>query len=403
MKKQFSIWAVATALLVGVSACSKNNGDEIPSGETGSLKLSVGFTAPTSTRAGTSTAKPTTDWGSNIKSLQLLLVNGSNVVAYAHNVNLTSMTPLTGLQKTYTILNTVPAGTFTMYLIANNMETSTVSALYPGAYAGTASPINVGTNISTALINLNATGPAPTSGVTEAIGSKNTFQPNEIFWAKSAGTITIAPDAMNTPAQLDLTRAVGMLRVRINKFHKAVEDVDFAHASAGFRVRNIGWGINASTNVGDAISTSNTIVALGGFKTAGDFTTLLPTNYVAGGTMGVVADPAANDYTYWSDYLCFPGGASTGANRFNIVIAGFAPEGYTTADGSKIAAGGGVVYWTGPVNAALAGNAILEMNVDITTPGIGGPTVPPVGTFGDLTIDAKLIEWGNISSVSVPM
>lgn len=390
--------AIAMALLMGVTSCK--NSIEQESTETGELHLTMGFTVPT-TKAGASTTKPVTSWDKSIKSLQLLLVDpATDVVRYAHTVNLASLTG-SGLTRTTASIPSVPVGTWDLYLVANN-NTATVTAMYANLMAGTDAPITAGTNITTALFKLKAG-----SDANAATGAVSYVQPTEIFVAKRAAVQIIADQVNTVTSGVDLTRITGLLRVRINKSHVDVRTVDFGHASASFRVRNVATGYNMKSAALSGVAANNTIFAVGAFRTLGNYTTLSTggsPEYADSGAngMGVVADQSnVDDFTYWRDYLSFPGGSASGAGRFNIVVSGYAPAGYRTADGTLVAAGGGLVYWTGPVDAVLTANNILEMNVTLTTPGIGGPTVPPVGTFGNLTVTTNLIEWGPITSVNV--
>lgn len=388
MKKKFPILAVAMALLMGVTSCNKDtNGGEAT--DAGSIKISYGFEQSPQSRATTvSSAKPTTTWDGNIKKLQLLLVQG-NIVKYVQPLTIPANGTANTAKQTFT---GVPAGTFDVYLIANNMQTAT--PLEATAYAGTAAAINVGTNINTALVQLATTTALP--GMAEPSGYKLYKEPSEIFVAKKTGVVITAntdTDISSTP--LALTRVVGLVRVLIDNSDLAASAVDFTHANASLRIRRHAnaWNIASATSVFEMTKSEGSLIS----STTKKFATSEPATGYAGGTV------LGGTFTKWMDMICLPGGSLTdGADKFNIIITGHASAGYMTAEGSALAMAG-PVYWQGAVNSNVEANGILEIQVKITTPGSGGPGVPPVTEYGTLSIVTQLVPWGNISAVEMPL
>lgn len=379
---------MALTLVLFASSCNKEK-DSLPT-DSGTLTASFDFdrSSPGSVKAVTvvSSAKPVTSWA-NVESIQLLMVQG-NIVKYAQSIT----PPVTGDATTakQTFIG-IPTGVYDVYLIANNGKSG--SPLESDSYAGTDVPINVGTNISTALVKLQS---APAiSGMNEPANSKLYKEPSEIFVAKHSAPVTITADTetdiSSTP--LELTRIVGLVRVLINNNHTASSSVDFTHANASFRMRRHAnaWNIVAQAPVFETVKTEGTLLSDKSFNASE------PTSgYSAGNILG-------GGFSKWQDFICLPGGSTTvGADKFDIVLSGQAPAGYTTIDGT-ILAGDGPVFWTGAVDGVVVANGILELQVTITTPGSGGPTVPPVTNYGNLSIAVSVLPWGNIVPIEVPL
>ena len=117
-KKSMFLWSLLAAMTM--SACSEHN--ELPSGEVPGGNSKANFIVKLNfegtsmeqggkTRAAQSTAVPETSW-SNIRQVQILLYDASNIVRFSDVV-----TPTTG-NTTFTYTD-VPVGTYTMVAIAN--------------------------------------------------------------------------------------------------------------------------------------------------------------------------------------------------------------------------------------------------------------------------------------------
>lgn len=117
-KKSMFLWSLLAAMTM--SACSEHN--ELPSGEVPGGNSKANFIVKLNfegtsmeqggkTRAAQSTAVPETSW-SNIRQVQILLYDASNIVRFSDVV-----TPTAG-NTTFTYTD-VPAGTYTMVAIAN--------------------------------------------------------------------------------------------------------------------------------------------------------------------------------------------------------------------------------------------------------------------------------------------
>ena len=117
-KKTMFLWSLLAAMTM--SACSEHN--ELPSGEVPGGNSKANFIVKLNfegtsmeqggkTRAAQSTAVPETSW-SNIRQVQILLYDASNIVRFSDVV-----TPTAG-NTTFTYTD-VPAGTYTMVAIAN--------------------------------------------------------------------------------------------------------------------------------------------------------------------------------------------------------------------------------------------------------------------------------------------
>jgi hypothetical protein len=239
----------------------------------------------------------------------------------------------------------------------------------------------------------------------------------ELFLARVTGINVTAnaedPDEVATPFML--RRAVSMIRGRINKnftntVGEAVVDnntVDFANAASEFRVRKAGNALNyaVANNGTKAVSgmVASTVIYA---KRA--WLTDAPAGYVKqtspevdSSTPAVKLDLIDDDQQAFQDMLIFPGGAEDGTGRFDVVVSGWAPAGYSAQGGSVIGTGGALVHWSATINGFVLENNILELNFELRTQ--GKPDVPAVIETGNLEIDADLVPWGALSQITVPM
>lgn len=389
MKKQFSILTVAMALLMGVTSCSKDN-ESAPTGE-GTLKVNFNFKTVTPTRAATSAAKPDTKWA-NVKNLQLVLVDGGGIAKVVRDVTIPASGAAVTPEQTF---DRIPIGSYKIYLIANN---NYVGNPFGGATAkiGTASPIVVGTNFNSALMNLITALPSSFLGTAPAGGAYD--EASELFIGYGE-TGTIEADKVNpTPVNVELARAVSLLRIRIDQTDvvSKANTVDFTSAAnTSIRLRRHA----------KALKILNAPVSQFGTPKEGHaFTSTKPFKNAAPGS-GYTGDMGLGaDFTLWNDYVILPGGhGSAGADKFNLLISGHAPEGYINSEGGIVAAGGARVWWQGDVDGLIASNGILVLNVKVATPGFEGENPPPFETYGKLSITASLIDWAPATNVNVPL
>lgn len=411
MKKTITCLAAAFTLLIGAVSCTNDIDDGTSKGY-GKLDIILGF--PATEAAQSDKVVPITTWNNNIKDVMLLLVSG-NTISKAYP--LTDMTG-TGNAAILKTINDIPAGTYTAYILANYNNTTTTmygaGRITPSFTMNAASL--VGQNINGLLFKLATT--TVTDGGTDVTGSMIYGEPSEIFLAKN--TVQVVADQTNpTPYAFALTRAICVVRARLNLNANPADgtvdnsQVDFRTANkTSFRIRNHGtsmtvadaagatakpWGITPTTP-----ATTNVLFSGKTFKNASEF---IAANYGDNADMGL-----GTDFSLWNEYLAFPGGGiatDAGTQKFDVVVAGEAPVGYKAkkADGTIVSLDAKtVVYWTAQVkDGAVGANGILELNLRLTGNGIVGPVVPPVGTYGNLSISVDLQPWGTTTYTEIPM
>lgn len=394
MRRQFSIVAVAAALLMGVTSCNKDNGGAESAGE-GTLKISFGFATVDPTRAANSAAVPTTAW-SNIGAgnLQLVLVQSEKAVV-VRSVTV----PAAGSATTPAeIFDRIPAGSYDIYLIANNNRVGNPFGS-ASAKIGTTTTIQAGTNFSTALFEMitsaNVLGTPPVSGAYD--------EASELFIGYATGTITA--DATTTTT-VQLKRAVSLLRVRIDQTDVTSEANTILFTGAGAANTSVRLRRHASslrlTNT-DPYATAN----FGANKIDYAFVSTKAFNDAEpgsgySGTMGI----QSSDFTLWNDYVILPGGhATTGADKFNLLLSGHAPINYVGVNGvtSTGSGAGARVWWQAEIDDLIAANGILSLNVKVATKGYVDPNPPTDATYGKLEITASLVDWSPVKNVVVPM
>ncbi len=367
--KKISVILSAAVVLLGAVSCNKEKPYDGEPG-TGKLTISYGFNDDAKSRASAydpSTIKPTTSWQQNIKTLTLFLVE-SGTIKVALPIAFNKVTGIAAQNFTF---SNVPAGNYTGHLIAN-YDQGDIEANFTSATTGSA------------LTGLTMDMPK------NLLSSTATAEAAEIFVAQLAGVNVVAnqsEDYSNTPFQL--TRAVSMMRVRVNKnftgntpggaFNN--NDIDLGDDAAALHIRKAGTGLRYSGTAWTtfpAAPANADVVYVAGWNTNGT----IPAGY--GPSDGKILEATQQA---WKDVRIFPGGSSsstgtTAAQRFNIMIAGMAPTGYVPLGATTGLTAEALVYWQGTVTGAITANNILEVNVELKTQ---GSTTPPVVTeTGDL-------------------
>lgn len=406
--------AAALAMLVGGISCSKDNSGQKESNGQGNLVINFGFEeatkAPTSDKV-----VPITTWTNNIKEMSLLLVNGG-IIKDVRNITIENANNHNEITRMF---EGIEAGTYEAYIIANYNQTTTPFGAGKVNPSSTIGSTLKGSNINSLLFNL-ATVASPIGN--DPAGSTVMGEPAEIFLAKQTGITITADNTYTHPTAFKLTRAVSLLRVRINQAYNptlypgSVDNtgVDFkTQGKTNLRLRLHGTGINVGTAAnattapygieGITALTANSSYVLYSdkkFKTATDF---VASQYGNGADMGLNND----DFTLWNEYMMLPGGSkTTGALKFNVALGGWAPQGYLANSSTgtvPVPQGGAMVYWAGQVTGDIAPNGIIELNLRLETAGTIGPDVPPVADFGNLVIDVDLTEWGATTYVNIPL
>ena len=391
------------ALSLGAFSCNTENpadkGVSPGDGQTGEVTINLGFGKTPQTQAyPQSTRKPSTSWNQNIHDLQILFVDrGSQMIKAVRELPLPTAGDIAA--KPF-VLQNIPASAspYDVYVIANS---GTGNIVRPWEPAG-----SVGFTIQSRILQLKekALGekPAPPAEDPEK-DSKGYEEPSEIF-VGVLPNVTVGADQTNdfTGSPIELTRIVSLLRVRINQSMTASasnQTVDFKTADASFRIRRVGTSIDPQGLVTFAAPKRETAV----LYVKGAFNDAEPQS---GYGPGSILDPGTG-LTLWKDILLFPGGsATTGNEKFDIVLIGHAPATYvplgkTTAIGGN----GGLVAWTGAVQKPVAANGILEVNLTLNSsgkwiddPNDPEPGIPTPGAFGNVEINVELVEWGNIES-----
>lgn len=411
MKKNFLLIFAAAAMLAGGVACSKE-GDvsSEATGETGALKVSITWVQQASeTKAATSTSViPVTTWANNIDDMWLVL-SGSGVIK-----DVRSITPETsnGNSSITRLFNDIEVGTYDVYVVANVGKITTpfgTGAVNPSTAMGNSLK---GTSMSAFLLNLQTITAASTVG-NDTASTTAYNEPSEIFIAKTTG-VTINQDATTTVSSpLALTRAVSLLRVRINQVYDSSiagsidnSDVDFrTSGSVATRLRYHGTGIGVADAANSTVtpygiqgitttaaSLNNALYSGKTYKNASEF---VAANYGSGADMGL----SNSDFTLWNEYLMLPGGSDTDGNlKFNVALTGLAPVGYVAIDATTGAQTAPlttptIVTWVGQVSGAVKPNQIIELNLRLLSAGFIGPDIPTPTQYGNLEISLNLLDW----------
>jgi hypothetical protein len=405
----------AIALTLGVVSCQKDNAVKgITDTDTGSVKIHLGFAANNggNVRADytTSTAVPATDWNNNVKSMLFILTSSDGTIKVARNLSLINEA---GHAQKEIVLNDVPAALGYIGYIIANYETATT----PGITPNFSTTSVLGQNITALMLSL-VQNTGYTLSTDEAAATKAYNTAGEVFIARATGIdvdANVADPAV--AATFQLTRAVSMLRVRINKnfpftveiggvneqiSNDMIEFTGANAANAAVRLRMAGTnlkydGTTTAFTPRDAAAT-NVIYSVGGWLDN------IPAGYVLASDGSATTQKTAvldDDQQVFKDMLILPGGAATGAGRFDIVVTGWAPAGYVLQGSTEKLTTGQLVHWSGTVNMAAKANNVLELNVELTSLGKG--VVPDVTATGNLKVNVDLVPWGGIDTTVVPL
>lgn len=403
---------MTAAMLVGATSCDKEAGnDGSESLGTGMLKVTLDFAKPSSNAATyaptASTAKPSTTWQGNIKSLAIFFTDNTGVIKSAQTIPYNLNNDLLAQTKT---VQGVPVGTYDVYVFANwdqgdydwsvaaakgrQIKDLYMRALTNGDYAG----------------YKHQTSEANSNGYKEA---------PEVFVAKHSN-ITIAADQTvtdSTPYQL--TRIVSLVRVRIDQSQDNANNhndlINFQDVNASLRIRRINTGINLLYTDATRTTTTNrteTDAKNAVFFAKGAFKNSEPTGGYSTGTV------LTDQFKSWNDVILFPAGSATvGAEKLDVVVTGittadYVPAGYPKTIGGVLvekAPAGSQIAWAGAVTAELTGNGILELNLTLLSAGQWvDPTnpdkpLPEPQEYGNLEIKVGLVEWGAIQQVNIEL
>jgi hypothetical protein len=376
-------------LALAFGSCKKEFSEE---GATGSLVTKITF-EQTATRA-KSTAVPETSWKS-IKQIQMFLydkttgvIKFSDVIQPAASGSLTQTWPM------------IPVGEYELVLVANvksssdSVQTSLVASGNP-ATEWTAMNVRSLASKDLGIYHMPRPGGFPAAINTvlpSSHGLSAHVAPSEIFMAEASTIVKIETgkkEVLATP--LELKREVALMRVRLKTNDKSQgydnSKVDFARDGASIMIYTLPEKIGIRKGQEGGVSTTSNdkavLVAASGKET---FFTKDPTSgYSTGGTI------VDTDFSLWRDVVVFPndGGRAKNspkpntnvdapvAQRYYVVVTGFAPENHLLSNNTTVPKGGAVIYWGGLVEAAFEPNTIREVNLTLTSGGTTGvPTEP---------------------------
>lgn len=384
VRKLSGLLVICLSMMFSLISCSKSSADFVESNDgAGSVSIRLGFSKQHTTRAiPSSTAKPTTSWKKNINQLMALFVDNTGIVKAARVIAVPQENSTSAIQF---ILQNIPAGSYDVFMIANyndvNLDRLTIGGLWNEGNV-------VGKRMDALTLSLIANSSYQPNTTTEA-GMRGYKEAAEIFMDKKSVRI-IADQTESMPA-FQLSRSVSILRVRIDQSQNGNDGVDFLVPQSDIRVRKVATTFNPQGGL-NTINPINVLYANGFFKDAEP-----SGNYTA----GKILDPA-NNITLWSDLLMFPGGSTLeGAKKFDIVIGGLAPIGYTPLGHDIPLANAQMVYWSGQIQAGIVANNILEVNCVLKQS--GSVEVPEIGAYGNLDMTINIEDWGNVSSTDMEM
>ena len=411
-KNRFLSLMMAAAMLVGATSCDKEAGnDGAESLETGTLKVTLDFAKPSSNAATyaptQSTAKPSTTWQNNIKSLAVFFVDNSGLIKAAQAIPYDLKNDLLMQDKT---VKGVPVGTYDVYVFANwdqgECDWSVAAAK--------------GRQIKDLYMKAATNGDYATyKHQTSEANSNGYKEAPEVFVAKHSNITIVADQTITDPAPYQLTRIVSLVRVRIDQTQDNVNNhnnlINFQDENASLRIRRINTGINllytdatrtATTNRTETDAKDAVFFAKGAFKNSE------PTGGYSAGTV------LTDQFKSWTDVILFPAGSETvGAEKLDVVVTGittadYVPAGYPKTIGGVLvekAPAGSQIAWSGAVTAELTANGIVELNltllsagqwVDRTNP---DKPLPEPLEYGNLEIKVGLVEWGAIKQVNIEL
>lgn len=386
VRKLSGLVIVCLSMIFSLMSCSQNSSDFTENIDgAGNVTVRLGFSKQHSTRAITSsTAKPTTSWSKNINQLMALFVDNAGIVKAARVIAVPQENSTNAIQF---ILQNIPAGNYDVFMIANyndvNLERLAIGGLWNEGNV-------VGRRMDALTLSLVANSAYQPNATTEA-NMQGYKQAAELFMDKKS--VRIIADQTETMPAFQLSRSVSILRVRIDQSQNGNAGVDFLVPQSDIRVRKIATTFNPQGGL-NPVNPINVLYGNG----SGLFKDSNPSsNYTA----GTILDPA-NNITLWSDLLMFPGGSALeGSKKFDIVIGGLAPIGYTPLGHDAPLTSAQMVYWSGQIQAGIVANNILEVNCILKQS--GSIEVPEIGAYGNLDMTINIEDWGNVSSTDLEM
>lgn len=406
MKKRSILTAIATVLLLGITSCSKESGEKGDDSD-GTGKLSITFNLPVdgpkSRAIAPSKAKPVTTWSSISRAIIIFVNPTTGIIKDAREMIL----PADGTGNATNVYMGVvanPTG-YTAYILGNYPAAWSVATMKGRDYASFVF--------------------APSAAASYAgsphfdNGSTGYGEVDDIFVARQTNVIVNADtnNEFNTP--FALARINSLFRARIDVITKNATTknsvIDFAASTAMFSIRRTAtsYSLVGTTNYP---SSSGVLASPGAYSFANTAKKELNVFYKqdamkdANPKKETHTNPETmlvNPITFWNEYRIFPGGSNettvgSGKDKFDIVLSGltkddtYIPTGYT-----KPVPAGTRIFWSGQVQNAVGPNQILELNIVLES--AGTTTLPEVGEYGNLTIKATLVQWGDIISSELPM
>ena len=419
---------VAAVTLMGLSSCNKDAEGDVTGGDpmgSGSMKITLGFdSAESATYATASTAKPSTSWKNNIKSLGVFFVEKiSGEIKNAQSVPFdNSQNNLTEQTKT---VKGIPVGTYDVYVFANwdqGGHTDVNKANWSVAAAK-------GRKIQDLYVDALASSTYDAyKHPTSEVNSKGYDEAPEVFVAMHTGIVITADQTFQDPTAYALTRIVSLVRIRIDQSVNNTENknnlISFQDANASLRIRRIHTGatlqytdanMSTSTRRFESDAKNSVFFAQGAYEDTDP-----STGYSSGKIL-------TDNFTSWKDVKLIPAGSTTAAaEKLDVVITGittndqYVPAGFPKEidpDGAgpeeatlvEKAPKGAQIAWAGAVDYVLKGNGIMELNltllsagqwVDPETPDL---PLPEPQEYGNLEIKVGLVDWGAIESVNMDM
>lgn len=381
MKNQLRLWGMIPLVLLGLAACNKDDVTPTDQGK-GNVKITFGFdqetgaNGPATAAVPVSGKKPTTSWAGNVKDLVILFAKTDGTIEDARRIDVPTATDITTPQSVD--LKNIPAGTYKTVIIANSGQAGVNRNWTPENAKGK--------SLSNLLMNLvSETLPQGMAGT----GYK---EPAEIFYASKDAVKVEADKTNDLTDPFKLLRAVSLIRVRLVPEGDNLTKIDFI---------GDGKGAVFFRKVQTTMTAANTFSGRSDTKGIYIGKSFLGTEPTTGytGTGNIIG----NGVTCYRDFLSFPGGSKTaGAEKFDIMIMGTTKDATYIPTGSNTAVAAGTsIYWSGPINEVAAANGILE--VVITVKSVGEPDAPEPGSYGNLTIQVNVSEWGNVTQYEMPV
>lgn len=379
MRKQLRLWGMIPLILLGLAACNKDDATPQDQG-TGEVKIAFGFDKATETKAAVNnTKRPATSWAKSVKDLMILFVSGDKVLD-ARTIPVPTDADLSQKDLTFDKVPVMAAGD--IYIIANSGVTAGI--LRKNETGGSWTPATVKNQTFSKLYLELVTAAATTPE--EFAGETKYKQPAEIFLAHKAGVKIEADKTETITDPLHLTRAVSLIRVRLKPVDANDTKISFTDPKALVYLRKA----NPKLTLAGVASGHGPKI---GIFVPKPFLGVEPATADYKGTDPIL--DATAGIKYYQDILSLPGGGSTSADKFEVVIKGITTAEYTLPDGSKLAVGK-PVYWSGAFDMEAAANGIVILTVTVNSQGVETPPAP--GNFGSLSIHVDLADWGSVES-----